>query len=186
MATPKRIILIGMKSSGKTTAGRLLARKLRARFIDMDAEIERRHAAQTGERLPFREIFKKHGGEYFRAAETAALRSLAESVGGEPYVLSTGGGLPLAEENRELLRGMGAVVFLDVRDDVLLERIVSRGIPAFFPYPDDPRRSLEEILAARRPVYSGLAAIRVECGAEPPDVNVEKILGELEAHGSED
>lgn len=186
MAIPKRIILIGMKSSGKTTAGRLLARKLGIRFIDMDAEIERLHAEKTGERLPFREIFKKRGGEYFRAAETEALRSLAGGMGDASFVLSTGGGLPLAEENRGLLRGMGTVVFLDVRDDVLLERIVSRGIPAFFPYPDDPRRSLEEILAARRPVYVGLAAIRVECGAEPPDVNVEKILGELEAHGSED
>jgi shikimate kinase len=185
MAIPKRIILIGMKSSGKTTAGRLLARRLRVRFIDMDAEIERLHAEQTGERLPFREIFKRRGGEYFRAAETAALRSLVGSLGDEPFVLSTGGGLPLAEENRELMRGMGTVVFLDVRDDVLLERIVSRGIPAFFPYPDDPRRSLEEILAARRPVYSGLAAIRVECGAEPPDVNAEKVLRQLEAREDE-
>lgn len=186
MANPKRIILIGMKSSGKTTAGRLLARRLRVRFIDMDAEIERLHAEQTGERLPFREIFKKRGGEYFRAAETAALRSLVGSLGDEPFVLSTGGGLPLAEENRELMRGMGTVVFLDVRDDVLLERIVSRGIPAFFPYPDDPRRSLDEILAARRPVYSSLAAVRVECGAEAPEVNAGKILRQLKETGLED
>ncbi len=182
----KKIILIGMKSSGKTTAGRLLARSLGVRFIDMDAEIERLHAEQKGERLPFRDIFKRHGGEYFRAIETAALRALVGALREESYVLSTGGGLPLAEENRELLRGMGTIVFIDVREDVLLERIVSRGIPAFFPYPDDPRRSLDEILAARRPVYSSLAAVRVECGAEAPEVNAGKILRQLKEMGLED
>lgn len=185
MGAMKKIILIGMKSSGKTTAGRLLAKALGVRFIDMDAEIERRHAEETCERLPFRDIFKKHGGDYFRAIETAALRALVASLENESYVLSTGGGLPLAEENRALLRGMGTIVFLDVREDVLLERIVARGIPAFFPYPDDPERSLSEILGARRPVYSALAAVRVECGAEPPEINAGKIMQQLEKHGRE-
>lgn len=186
MGATKKVILIGMKSSGKTTAGRLLARELGVRFIDMDEEIERLHAGQTGERLPFRDIFKKHGGEYFRAMETAALRGLVASLKNDAYVLSTGGGLPLAEENRALLRGMGTIVFIDVLEHVLLERIVSRGIPAFFPYPDDPKRSLAEILGARRPVYSALAAIRVECGAEPPEINAGKIMQQLEKHGRED
>ena len=186
MGARKRIILIGMKSSGKTTAGRLLARKLRARFIDMDAEIERLHATQKGERLPFRDIFKKFGGDYFRATETAALRALADSPDAGSYVLSTGGGLPLSEENRGLLRAMGTIVFLDVDEDVLLERIVSRGIPAFFPYPDDPKKSLTELLGARRPIYSALATVRVECGAEPPEINVDRILRQLERHDRED
>lgn len=177
---PENIILIGMKSSGKSTIGRLLASRLGLRFIDMDEEIERRHAAQRGEQLPFREIFKRHGGDYFRATETAALRALADSRGDERYVLSTGGGLPLASENQEILRGMGVIVFLDVREDVLLDRIVAGGIPAFFPYRDDPKRSLSEILDARRPVYSGLATVCVECGKEPPEENAEKIIGQLE------
>lgn len=186
MGAQQKIILIGMKSSGKTTAGRLLARKLGVRFIDMDAAIEELHARQKGERLPFREIFKTYGGDYFRKTETAALRALVDSPAADSYVLSTGGGLPLSEENRDLLRGMGTIVFLDVAEDVLLERIVPRGIPAFFPYPDDPKRSLVEILAARRPVYSALAAVRVECGAEAPEVNVEKIMQQLEKRDRED
>lgn len=183
---PQDIILIGMKSSGKTTIGRLLASRLGLRFIDMDEEIERRHAAQCGEQLPFREIFKKHGGDYFRATETAALKALADSHAGERFVLSTGGGLPLAKENQEILRGMGTIVFIDVREDVLLDRIVAGGIPAFFPYRDDPKRSLSEILGARRPVYAELATIRVECGAEPPEENAGKIIGQLEEFRHED
>jgi shikimate kinase len=171
----RKIILIGMKSSGKTTIGKILARKLNLPFTDMDAEIERRHAEQKGETLRFREIFTKYGGEYFRALETAALRALA-AEGGKPgaevrsleLVLATGGGLPLAEENRALLKRMGIIVFLDVAEDVLLARITSRGIPAFFPYPDDPAKSLAELLAARRPIYRALAHITVECYGEPP------------------
>lgn len=186
MTTPKNVILIGMKSSGKTTTGRLLARELGVRFIDMDAEIESLHAKQEGERLPFREIFKQRGGEYFRAIETAALHALAASPGSESRVIATGGGLPLAEENRRILKGMGTIVFLDVREDILLDRIVARGIPAFFPYPDDPKRSLEEILAARRPVYAELATLTVACGPEPASTIAGNIARKLKEHQSED
>ncbi len=173
---PSNVVLIGMKSSGKTTVGRIVARKLGMRFTDLDAEVERRYLEQTGEKLPFREIFKRHGGAYFRALETAALQALLKEEGGRrkeerheessvlhpssfilhpSVVLATGGGLPLAEENRPLLKGMGTIVFLDVAQEVLLPRIVSGGIPAFFPYPEDPARSLAELLAVRRPIYGG-------------------------------
>lgn len=174
------VILIGMKSSGKTTVGKVVARKLGLRFTDVDAEVEQRYSEQTGEHLPFREIFKKHGKEQFRVWETEALRALAEAKSERPVVLATGGGLPLAEENRPLLRQMGVIVFLDVAEEVLLPRIIRGGIPAFFPYPDDPAKSLSELLAARRPVYAGLAHVTVNCYGESPDIIAETILQELE------
>ena len=119
------LILIGMKSSGKTTVGKILARKLGRHFTDMDAEVERLHFKQQGERLRFREIFKKHGKDYFRNLETAALQAVSVAQNEMPFVLATGGGLPLAEENRPLLKGLGTIVFLDVAQDVLLPRITS-------------------------------------------------------------
>jgi len=186
MTACKQIVLVGMKSSGKTTVGRLVAHRLGLRFVDMDAEIERLHEEQRGERMAFREIFKRHGGEYFRTLEAAALRGLAEGLVGESYVLATGGGLPLAEENRAVLRGMGAIVFLDVRQDILLERIVARGVPAFFPHPEDPRRSLAEVLDVRRPIYAALADVTVECRAEAPGTVARKVLHQLERWGHED
>ncbi len=218
----RNIILIGMKSSGKTTIGRLLARKLGLRFTDVDAEIERLHAEQKGERLPFREIFKLYGKDYFRTLETAALRTLAVNLSppalsspsphttrgeragergdgfrdapGEiapttppspaphrtPFVLATGGGLPLAEENRPLLKALGIIVFLDVAPEVLLPRITARGIPAFFPYPEEPAKSLAELLAARNPVYAALARITVPCRLESQDTIADMIIHQLE------
>lgn len=174
------IILIGMKSSGKTTIGRILAQKLGLRFTDMDTEAEHLHRERTGEEMPFREIFKKHGKDYFRQLETAALQALAAVRNERPYVLATGGGLPLADENRPLLRGLGINVFLDVPEKVLLPRIVSHGIPAFFPHPDDPARSLAELLAVRRPVYGALAHITVACDSHSQDTIADTIIHRLE------
>jgi shikimate kinase len=180
------IVLIGMKSSGKTSVGRVLARRLGLRFTDVDAEVERLHFEQKGERLRFREIFKKHGKDYFRALETAAFQALATAPHERPFVLATGGGLPLAEANRALLKGLGVVVFLDVAQDVLLPRITSRGVPAFFPYPDDPARSLAELLAVRRPIYGALAQITVACRAESQETIADMIIRQLENLPHED
>jgi len=180
------IILIGMKSSGKTAIGRILARKLGLRFADMDAEVERLHFGNAGERLRFREIFKKHGKAYFRNLETAALQAVSIAHGERPFVLATGGGLPLAEENRPFLKGLGTIVFLDVAPEVLLARIVPRGIPAFFPYPDDPARSLAELLAVRRPIYGALAHITVACRSESQETIADTIIHQVENHPHED
>jgi shikimate kinase len=180
------IILIGMKSSGKTTIGRWVARKLGLRFTDVDAEVERLHFTQKGERLRFREIFQNYGKDYFRTLETAALQTLAAARSEAPFVLATGGGLPLAEENRILLRRMGTIVFLDVAQDVLLPRITARGIPAFFPYPNDPAKSLAELLAVRRPIYGALAQITVACRFESQQAIADTIINQLETHPCED
>lgn len=169
-----------MKSSGKTTIGKLVARKLGLRFTDVDAEVERLYLEEAGEELPFREIFRKIGKDRFRAMETAALQALPSTQPERPFVLATGGGLPLAEENRPILRSMGVIVFLDVAEDVLLSRIVRGGIPAFFPYPDDPARSLAELLTARRPVYGSLAHVTVACRMEDPDTIANLVIHQLE------
>ena len=186
MNPSRNLILIGMKSSGKTTIGRILARKLGRRFTDADAEVERLHWEKAGELLRFREIFQKYGKDFFRNLETAALQALAAAQSEAPFVLATGGGLPLAAENRPLLKGMGTVVFLDVAQEVLLARIVTGGIPAFFPYPDDPARSLAELLAVRRPIYRALAHLTVACRSESQETIADTIIHQLENHPNED
>ena len=179
----QNVILIGMKSSGKTTIGKILAQKLGLRFTDVDAEIEHLHEHQKGERLPFREIYKRYGKDCFRTLETAALRALsskrttlAESSAKASFVLATGGGLPLAEENRPLLKDLGTIVFLDVAPEVLLPRITAQGVPAFFPYPEDPARSLAELLAVRRPIYAALAQLTVPCRSETQETIANTII----------
>jgi shikimate kinase len=176
----KRIILIGMKSSGKTTIGRALAEKLRAQFIDMDSEIERRHFELTNESLWFREIFKRYGQDYFRSLETAALENLTYRLQEAGFVLATGGGLPLDERNQKILAELGTVIFIDVAQDALLPRIISGGAPAFFPYPNNPQKSLAELLEKRRPIYMKVADITLKCSTESPRLLVDNIITTLE------
>src|SRR5438045_3746561 len=97
------IFLVGMMGAGKTSVGKLLARKLTKVFYDSDHVIEER----TGVRIPV--IFELEGEPGFRARETSVLEELT-TLG--DVVLATGGGAVLSPRNREILRHRGTVVYL--------------------------------------------------------------------------
>jgi len=108
------VFLTGFMGAGKTTVGRLVAARLKRRFIDLDTLIEER------EGLPVSEIFREQGEAGFRRAEHDALRSLEH----EPAaVVATGGGVILREENRALLRRLGTVVYLSVTPEEAIARV---------------------------------------------------------------
>ncbi|WP_238999067.1 shikimate kinase [Azospira restricta] len=145
--------------AGKTTIGKVLARRLGWRFVDSDHEIE----ARTGVRIPT--IFEIEGEEGFRRRETQVLREL---TGLRNVVMATGGGAVIAEENRRLLRDHGLVVYLDVSPAQLYERTRhDRNRPLL--QVADPLRRLQELLAAREPFYREVADIVVDgnrCNAQ--------------------
>lgn len=177
-----RMILIGMKGCGKTTIGRLLAHKMQVPFIDADTYIEKMVEQERGEALPFREIFKKYGGEYFRVLDTKALGQIAQEFVNRDFVFACGGGTPLLSENQAILSRLGTVIFLEVEQAVLLKRILARGIPAFFPYQDDPERSLAELLAERTPIYRRVADMKIDASHGTAENVVDTLLTELKAH----
>ncbi len=176
------IVLIGMKGCGKTTVGALLAETLRVPFLDADTEIERMHYRETGESLSFRQVFQQYGEAYFQALDTRTLQNIARAYKQRDFVFAYGGRTPLRRENQELLARMGIILFLHVDRDVLLKRILTQGIPAFFPYPGDPERSLDELLTRRAPIYKALANLTITIGEESADEVVHTILSELRAY----
>lgn len=111
----KRIVLMGFMGAGKTTIGKALAKELSCKFIDTDEVIEK----EQGKKIS--EIFEKEGECVFRDMETELLKRLQESK--EQFVLSIGGGMPVREENRELLRKIGTVVYLKATKEELLRRL---------------------------------------------------------------
>ena len=111
----KRIVLMGFMGAGKTTIGKALAEKLSWDFIDTDAEIEKEQGRKISE------IFETEGEQAFRDMETRLLKKLEKSE--ERFVLSIGGGMPVREENRELLRQIGTVVYLKATKEELVRRL---------------------------------------------------------------
>lgn len=101
-----KVFLIGMPGCGKTTLGKIAAKKLGMEFADMDKEIEKAEGKSISD------IFEMYGEEYFRDAETKMLRG--EVLGDEDKIISTGGGIVVKEENIEILQNSGAeVIFID-------------------------------------------------------------------------
>jgi shikimate kinase len=107
------VILVGFMGAGKSTVGRLLARRLGRCFVETDEMI----MAAEGRSIP--EIFADKGEAYFRGLEEDAVRLLALKHG---EVIATGGGLPCQEGRLEALRSMGTVVWLAGDFDALYER----------------------------------------------------------------
>lgn len=145
----KQIILIGFMGAGKSTMGRLISNKLGCSFIDTDIYIEKK------EGRTIHDIFTDDGEDFFRSVETEALRELLKSE--EMQVLALGGGTPLLEENRELLKQANAyVIFLNVNANDAYERLKDdRTRPLL--QGTNVREKIESLLQLRNPVYEAVA-----------------------------
>jgi shikimate kinase len=164
------LILVGMMGAGKTTVGRLLARRLKRAFYDSDEEIERR----CGVRIPV--IFDIEGESGFRARETQAITELCALDG---LVLATGGGAVLAEENRRQLAAHGTVVYLHARPGPLWQRVRHDRNRPLLATPD-PQKKLEEMYALRDPLYREVADIVIDTGRQSVQTLAKDLLARLE------
>ncbi len=113
----RAIVLIGLMGTGKTTVGRLIANRLHALHLDTDGEIERR------ENMTIAQLFAEKGEAYFRDAETDVVRRIKQRPPNRRLILSTGGGLPLRDENAALLRQIGSIVWLRADPETLVKRV---------------------------------------------------------------
>ncbi len=147
------IILIGMMGCGKSTVGRTLSIDLERPFLDMDALIEE----QIGKSIP--DIFREDGEAHFRSLETALLRYLVEGrhSPAEGCVLSTGGGVPLRPENRELMRQLGFIIWLRVDVDVLYERTMRSNHRPLLAQAESLHERLTSLCETRYPIYEQTA-----------------------------
>jgi shikimate kinase len=148
------MFLVGLMGAGKTSVGRLLAKRFNKKFHDCDHEIESR----TGVRVPV--IFDIEGEEGFRLRETAMLRELTAL---HDIVLATGGGAVIREENRHLLIQHGTVIYLRASLDDLWRRTQhDRNRPLL--QTGDPRARIEQLFMQRDPLYREVATLVVDTG----------------------
>ena len=166
---PTRVVLVGFMGSGKTSVGRVLARKLRYRFEDMDRRIEER----TGRTIA--DIFRDGGEEAFREMELEEARAL---VSLSKRVVATGGGAFARPATRALLQEGALTVWL--RCD--LERVLARA-PADGSRPLAGNRDImRALLAEREPSYR-MADVAVDASAGTPREVADRIVGLIEGRG---
>lgn len=170
MARAGNLFLVGMMGAGKTTVGRLVARRLKRPFYDSDHEVERR----CGVGIPH--IFDIEGEPGFRARESQVIAQLAALEG---IVLGTGGGAVLDAANRRHLAARGTVVYLHARPADLFERVrhdKHRPLLATA----DPLKRLEELYATRDPLYREVADLVVDTGRQSVQALARELLARLE------
>jgi len=146
-----KLILVGVRGSGKTTVGSMAAEEIGAGFIDMDTEIE----AVAGNKIS--DIFAGTGGESkFRSLESLVLLRIADMNPPEKdLIISTGGGIVIERRNRKILRRMGHVVWLQVSADQAVSRTAGSDRPSLTGlYPLDEAKKM---ISSRWNLYESIA-----------------------------
>ena len=141
-----------MMGAGKSSVGDCLARLTKFALHDTDEII----ASNVGMSIP--EIFAKYGEDKFREAETRALSNLAKI---KRAIIVTGGGIVLRNENVDLLKRLGVVVWLDGNEETLFKRASQSGSRPLL-QGKNPRKVFAQILQARGQHYANVAHLRVD------------------------
>ena len=162
------IILTGFMGSGKTTVGKLLARRLNYDFVDTDALIE----AQAQRPIP--QIFAELGEAAFRRMEAEAARTLAHRQG---VVISTGGRLMLNPENAAVLGQNGRIFCLTATPDEILRRVQKDGHARPLLAGANPGKRIAAILQEREAEYGRFP--QVMTGGKTPAQVVDEIAAQL-------
>ncbi|MCW2255987.1 shikimate kinase [Providencia alcalifaciens] len=158
--------IIGPRGSGKTTIGKQLAEHKSFQFVDTDKLIVERAG------MSIAQIVEQHGWEYFRHLESEALKSISQ----QNVIVSTGGGIVLSEENQQVMRENGTVIYLSAKPEVLVARLAAE--PQADQRPSLTGKSMleeiAEVISQREPLYR--AAAHHVVNAELP---IDVIIGQL-------
>mgnify|MGYP002597206616 FL=1 len=164
------IFLIGPRGCGKTTVGHALARARHFQFSDTD------HRLQAHEQRTVAEIVQAEGWARFRELETLSLKAVTLPN----TVIATGGGIVLAEGNRQFMRENGVVIYLQASVSALIDRLEAypkaEQRPTLTGKPE--REEVGEVLAQREALYRDAAHHIVDATASPDRV-VEQIMSML-------
>ena len=164
------IILIGFMGCGKSSVGIRLSYQLRRTMIDTDKWIEQRQKKSISQ------IFQESGEEAFRQMETECLKELIRTA--DRQIISVGGGLPMREENHELLKELGRVFYLKVTPETVYERVKNDTTRPLLQV-EDPMERIRTLMEKRAPVYEACADVILEAS----DLTLEEITEKIERNG---
>ena len=160
------IVLCGFMGCGKSTIGKLVAKKTQREFIDLDSFIEEKQG------LSIREIFETYGEDYFRNCETDAINEL---VNKNDVVLALGGGAVLKNKNVELLKSSGKIIFLDVTANTVFSRLKNDTSRPLL-NTDDKLAEITKRLNDRLPIYTTVADKIIDANSKTKEAIATEII----------
>jgi shikimate kinase len=163
---PRRVVLVGFMGSGKSSVGKLLARRLGYRFLDLDRQIEQRAGRTVAD------LFREEGEQAFRTREREEARAL---LGLDRTVVAAGGGAFAHPDTRALLREGALTVWLRCDPDTLEARIRPDGSRPLA----GNRAIMRALLAEREPSYRE-ADVTVDGSSGTPREVADRIFGLVE------
>mgnify|MGYP001610284418 CR=1 FL=1 len=167
------IFLIGMPGSGKSSIGKELASLMNCNLIDLDQYIVQK------EKLSIPQIFKTKGEDYFRKAETSALKEIIEKT--KKAIVAVGGGTPCYNNNIAVMQAGGKCIYLKVSVDTLAERLEkdSNERPLFHKLNGRKLKEKVESMLAHREKFYKKALISFDAEGKTPEVFAKELKGLL-------
>lgn len=153
------LILCGMMGAGKTSVGKVLAKMTGRIWYDTDDLITEKYGKIS-------DIFSTHGEAYFRGLETETVKTLTAQ---DNLVISVGGGLVLRQENVELLRQNGKIVFLEATVGTLIQRLQADTTRPLLQTEESLEKRLTKLLSERTPAYERAADYTVDVDKKTPE-----------------
>ena len=145
----KKIVLIGMMGSGKTTIGKILSKNLKLNFVDTDILLEKEYG------LKITKIFEKYGEKYFRdKEEKIVLNILKNNI--KPCVIALGGGTFLNKKIQKIILKETISIWLDANIELIYKRCKKSNQRPLLNKSNDKklRKTIKDLLKIRKPIYS--------------------------------
>ena len=167
----KNLVLLGMMAVGKTTLGKIVAKKQELKFIDIDASIEKKNS------MTIKEIFKKKGEKFFRMEEE---KEVLKSLEKNNCVIALGGGAFMNKTVRENILKNAISIWLNVDIKTLNQRIKwNRKRPLL--KEENNQKKITELYAERKNIYK-LANHQIACDKLSKQNIAEKIIALYEKY----
>ena len=174
------IFLVGLMGCGKTTIGQLLAEKLHYEFVDTDDLIVQNYQQDINT------IFHEKGEKFFRNLETTTLQNVINNTkntkniknikniknNGKKYVISTGGGIVLKDENRQLLKQFGYNIYLQTDTNILVQRLMTDTQRPFLKNKENLAENLQNLYNQRNKFYLEVANLVIQTNNK----NIDEII----------
>jgi shikimate kinase len=164
------VALIGFMGTGKSAVGKILAKKLNKKFVELDSLIEQR----AGKPIPV--IFQDDGEITFREFEIKVTKEVSRY---KNQIIACGGGIVLNKINIDRLKIDSLVVYLTASPKVILKRISDDEEQRPLLKVANPAKTIKELLSYRKPFYERAADIKINNSRIGIDSVAKQIINQI-------